>query len=173
LNYYKENIAKSNIDNLQAEIYFKYILYKEHLEKLLKTDSNNKKQLELEYLKSKIPKEQLFEEQNNLVTKVSLEVVYNHFEILVKTTNKNNEFYLTKKQLITFIKSTFVEQEPIKQHFNCKGFVKQKIRKIFFNFYWGNKNKETNQTAIKRKYFKIMNDAFYGFNENDYTDFAK
>ena len=35
LSYYKENIAKSNIDNLQAEIYFKYILYKEHLEKLL------------------------------------------------------------------------------------------------------------------------------------------
>jgi hypothetical protein len=38
LNYYKENIAKSNIDNLQAEIYFKYILYKEHLESLLKAD---------------------------------------------------------------------------------------------------------------------------------------
>jgi hypothetical protein len=46
LSYYKENIAKSNIDNLQAEIYFKYILYKEHLERLLKSKTINQKKLQ-------------------------------------------------------------------------------------------------------------------------------
>jgi hypothetical protein len=173
VHYKKHFVPEGNIGDLQAENYFKYILYKEHLEELLKNDSNNKKQQDREYFKSTISKEQLFEEQNNLVTEVSIEEVYNHFEVLIKKTNKNDEFYLTKKQLITFIKSTFVDQEPIKQFFNCKGFVKKEIRTIFFNFYFHNKNKEKNEKAVKRKYFKIMNAAFYGFNENDYTDFAK
>jgi hypothetical protein len=120
-----------------------------------------------------ISKEDIFEMQNNLITNINIEDVFKHFEILTKTTNKQNKFYLRNEQLLIFIKSTFVDLKPLKQDFNCKTFVKKNIRKVFYDFYLHNKNKETNQTSIKRKYFKIMNDAFNGFNENDYTDFAK
>jgi len=112
-------------------------------------------------------------EQNNLITNVSIDEVFNHFLILTKTTNKNNEFYLTNEQLLIFINASFIECKPIKQDFNCNGFVKKNIRKVFYDFYFKNKNKETNQTKIKRKYFNIMNDAFNGFNKNDYIDFYK
>ncbi|CDF80439.1 hypothetical protein BN863_27270 [Formosa agariphila KMM 3901] len=123
--------------------------------------------------KNELTKEALFEMQNKLTTKILISEVFNHFDILTKTTNKNNEFYLTNEQLLIFIKSTFVDLEPHKQDFNCKYFIKKNIRKVFFNFYVNNKNRETNLTNIKRKYFNIMNNAFNGFNENDYTDFAK
>ena len=112
-------------------------------------------------------------EQNKLIPKVSISDVFNHFEVLTKTTNKNDEFYLTNSQLTTFIKSTFIDLKPIKQDFNCKGFQKNKVRKVFYKFYFKNVKLETNQTSLKRKYFNIMNNAFNGFNENDYTDFAK
>lgn len=118
-------------------------------------------------------KEALFELSNNLIPRVSIEQVYNYFKILTQMTNKNNEFYLTNEQLVIFIKSTFVERKPIQQDFNCKGFKKKEIRKVFYDFYFQNKNKERNQTSLKGKYFNIMNDAFSGFNKNDYDDFAK
>ncbi|MBU7570302.1 MAG: hypothetical protein KAF41_06580, partial [Flavobacterium sp.] len=117
--------------------------------------------------------ESILKKQNNLLPKVSIQDVYNHFNILTTSTNKNNQFYLTNEQLLTFILSTFVEQKPIKQNFNCDGIIKKEVRKVFYDFYFKNKNKETNQTKLKRKYFNIMNNAFNGFNENDYTDFAK
>ncbi|MBE7628431.1 hypothetical protein [Tenacibaculum piscium] len=120
-----------------------------------------------------ILKEQLFKMQNNLIPKVSIENVYNHFKILTELTNKKDVFYLRNSQLITFIKSTFIDKKPIKQDFNGKPRTKKEVREIFYDFYFNNKNKETNQTSIKRKYFNIMNDSFYGFNKNDYTDFAK
>lgn len=123
--------------------------------------------------KNDLYKEEIFEMQNNLIPKMDISKAYNHFEVLAITTNKNNEFYLTHAQLLNFIKTTFVDKNPIKQHFNCKGFKKKKVRKIFYDFYFENKNNESNHTSIKRKYFNIMNDAFYGFNEHDYTDFAK
>jgi len=126
--------------------------------------SNTQKTLNIKSIKK---------EQNNLIPKVSIDEVFNHFEILTKTTNRSDEFYLTNEQLLTFINATFVECKPIEQDFNCNGFVKKNIRSVFYDFYFKNKNKEPNQTKIKRKYFNIMDNAFYGFNENDYTDFSK
>ena len=117
--------------------------------------------------------ENLFLKQNNLTTKISIKEVYDYFKILTEMTNKNNQFYLTPEQLIVFINTTFSELKPIKQNFNCDTFIKKDIRKIFYDFYNKYKNRETNETLIKRKYFKIMNESFNGFNENDYTDFAK
>ncbi|TYB80337.1 hypothetical protein ES676_01330 [Bizionia saleffrena] len=111
--------------------------------------------------------------QNNLIPKIKITDVYNHFNVLTKTTNKNNEFYLTQEQLLIFIKSVFIDKKPIKQDFNCQGITKKTVRKIFYNFYFYNRKVESNQTKIKRKYFNILNQAFHGFNENDYTDFAK
>lgn len=117
--------------------------------------------------------ETIIEEQNNLIPHITIGDVFSHFRKLTEMTNKNDEFYLTSDQLTTFIKSTFIDKKPMKQEFNCKGFLKNKIRKIFYNFYFENKNLEKNQTSLKRKYFNIMNEAFEGFNDNDYTDFAK
>ena len=117
--------------------------------------------------------ESILKEQNKLLPKISIEEVFNHFKTLTTSTNKNSQFYLTNEQLLIFINSTFIEQKPIKQKFNCKGIYKKDLRKIFYNFYFNNKLKETNLTRLKRKYFNIMNEGFEGFTENDYTDFAK
>lgn len=137
-------------------------------ESIIQNDKNQESQSE-----RKISKEQLLNEQNNLTSNISIEKVYNHFNKLTKTTNKKNEFYLKEQQLLIFIKATFIDLKPIKQEFNSKGFVKKDVRKIFYDFYFINKNKEKNHTSLKRKYFNIMNDAFKGFNKTDYTDFAK
>ena len=134
---------------------------------------NKKNNIDSSGLLKGISKEKLFKEQNKLIPKVNIDEVFNHFETLTKTTNKNDEFYLTNEKLLIFINATFIECKPIKQNFNCEGFVKKNIRKVFYDFYFKNKNKERNHTKIKRKYFNIMNDAFNGFNENDYTDFSK
>ncbi|WP_308991667.1 hypothetical protein QLS71_007415 [Mariniflexile litorale] len=166
-NQKKEVIQNSILEKTREKISLKQKRYinflKEQLIKLEQLNDSN----------SELAKEQLFEEQNKLIPKVAIKDVYNHFETLIKTTNKNNEFYLTNKQLLIFIKTTFIDLEPQIQDFNCKGFIKKNIRKVFFDFYFNSKNKESNQTSLKRKYFNIMNDAFNGFNENDYTDFAK
>jgi len=115
----------------------------------------------------------LFNCQNFLIPKVAIEDVYNHFKILTETTNKFNEFYLTNEQLYFFIKSTFIDKKPERKKFNGIPKPKKNVRKVFYEFYVKCGKYETNQTSIKRKYFNIMNDAFEGFNENDYNDFHK
>ena len=121
---------------------------------------------------SEISLDDLVKEQNLLITHVDIQSVYNHFKELTSTTNKHNKFYLTNKQLLKFIHSTFVSKEPVKQDFNCK-IVKKDIRKIFHAFYVQNASKDIFETNLKRKYFDIMDKSFNGFNENDYNDFHK
>ncbi|MGY0391941.1 hypothetical protein ACW5R3_05205 [Bizionia sp. KMM 8389] len=123
--------------------------------------------------KKTLDSEALFRMSNNLIPELSIEEVYDYFISLTKLRNNHGEPYLTNDQLLIFIKSTFVELKPEKQNFNCSGFKKKEIRKIFHGFYFENKNKERKQTGIKSKYFNIMNDAFFGFNKNDFTDFSK
>ncbi|MBT2163525.1 hypothetical protein [Zobellia barbeyronii] len=118
-------------------------------------------------------RKKLMKKQNNLISQVSIKEVLNHFGVLTKMTNKNGEFYLTEEQLLTFVKSTFIDLKPIKQEFNCKRFKKIDLRKVFSSFYFNNKNKENNAIKIKQKYFDIMNDSFYGFNDNDYSEFSR
>ncbi|OFX55461.1 MAG: hypothetical protein A2046_12335 [Bacteroidetes bacterium GWA2_30_7] len=115
----------------------------------------------------------ILENQNNLIPKVSINDVYCHFKVLTEETNKFGEFYLTNEQLLIFIKSTFIDKIPIKQELNCKSFNKKYIRKIFYQFYQNCKNKETNLTKLKRKYFSILDESLVGFNEIDYNDFNK
>jgi hypothetical protein len=142
----------------------------------LQTNKENEKVLsppQTENKSSELPKtlEQLFGSQNLLIPKVPIKDVYEHFKILTEQTNKFNDFYLTKEQLFIFIKSTFIDKKPVKQ--KLKSFIKKDIRTVFYKFYFNNMNNEGNHTRLKRKYFNIMNDAFEGFNENDYTDFHK
>lgn len=116
--------------------------------------------------------DELLKEQNTLTTNLSIEDVYNHFKVLTETTNKHNKFYLTNQQLLVFIHSTFVIGKPKKQEFS-RPFVKKEIRKIFYNFYQKNASKDFYEKNLKRKYFKILDDSFGGFNESDYIDFHK
>lgn len=132
------------------------------------------KQVEPELiLKEKLISSDVLEMQNNLIPKVSIQEVFNHFEWLTKNTNKKNEFYLTNEQLLIFINSAFVNKKPIKQKFNALPIVKKEVRTIFYNFYKKCQNKETNQTALKEKYFNIMSDSFEGFNDTDRKEFHK
>lgn len=170
----KVEVSSKNDGADRLELF--YSIYQADQQGCLKVLSTNNAANIVETLKpqkNNFYNEEIFEMQNNLIPKMDISKAYNHFEVLTKTTNKNNEFYLTHAQLLNFVKTTFVDKNPIKQHFNCKGFKKKKVRKIFYDFYFENKNNESNHTSIKRKYFNIMNDAFYGFNEHDYTDFAK
>lgn len=170
----KVEVSSKNDGADRLELF--YSIYQADQQGCLKVLSTNNAANIVETLKpqkNNFYNEEIFEMQNNLIPKMDISKAYNHFEVLTITTNKNNEFYLTHAQLLNFVKTTFVDKNPIKQHFNCKGFKKKKVRKIFYDFYFENKNNESNHTSIKRKYFNIMNDAFYGFNEHDYTDFAK
>lgn len=115
----------------------------------------------------------LLQSQNFLIPLVPMKFVYDHFVVLTQKTNKFNEFYLTNDQLFLFLKSTFIDKKPIKQKLNCEPFNKKSVRTIFYEFYQKAKNKERNQTSLKRKYFNILNNSFEGFNENDYKDFNK
>src|SRR5690606_29265354 len=100
--------------------------------------------------KPELKEDEIIKSQNNLIPKVSISEVFEHFKVLTEMTNKYDEFYLNNEQLLIFIKSTFIDLNPIKQKFNCKGFVKKDIRTIFYKFYFKHKNKETNQTRLKR-----------------------
>lgn len=162
-NIYKINYSKSTTMFCDDIIFLKGI--SEHL--VEPTKNNNYKEQKV------LTVESILKEQNKLLPKISVEEVFNHFKTLTTSTNKNSQFYLTNEQLLIFINSTFIEQKPIKQKFNCEGIYKKDLRKIFYNFYFNNKLKETNLTRLKRKYFNIMNEGFEGFTENDYTDFAK
>lgn len=157
------NQTKILVDWLKTEIEYLKGLHIEGITMNIDPPQNN-------YAKTK---EDLLNKQNQLIPKVPILDVYNHFNVLTEATNKHNEFYLTPEQLLIFIQSVFIDKKPIKQDFNCKGIIKKTVRNIFYKFYFSNKNKERNESMIKRKYFNIMNDAFKGFNENDYTDFAK
>lgn len=162
--------SELNLDTFkETEAYIKHL---EQRKKII-LEHNKCKEAQNESCSSKLSKENLIKEQNKLIPKVSISEVFNHFEILTKTTNKNDEFYLTNEQLFIFVKATFIDLAPIKQNFNCRGIQKNTVRKIFYNFYFDNKNNETNHTRLKRKYYNIMDEAFNGFNKNDYTDFAK
>ena len=114
-------------------------------------------------------KEDLQKEQNKLIPKVAIDEVFNYFEILTKTTNRNDEFYLTNEQLLTFINATFVECTPIKQNFNCN-FNKDKkdVRSVFRKFQDNCSLREKNNKNLKQKYFDILNKSFEGFNKTDF-----
>lgn len=110
-------------------------------------------------------KEDILKMQNHLIPKVSLENVYEHFSILTKPT-KEGKIYLTEQKLLIFIESTFVNKNPIKQSFD-EPFAKIDIRSVFKRFQDNCVHLEYNQTKIKEKYYKIMNNAFKGFSKPD------
>lgn len=118
-------------------------------------------------------KENLFEFENKLIPKISIEKVYSYFEILTIATNKDKVVYLTKKQLETFIKSTFIDLKPVKQDFNCIVYSKKDIRSVFYKFFANNSKYENKLTGLKQKYFDILNNSFTGFIEADLKEFNK
>lgn len=122
---------------------------------------------------SEIVKEDILNEHNKLIPKVTIKEVFDHFEILTKTTNKDNVVYLTEKQLLDFIKATFVDAKPIQQNFNCIVHSKKDVRSVFYRFYKKSTLYEVKQTGLKQKYFDIMDKSFSGFNNTDLKEFNK
>lgn len=118
-------------------------------------------------------KENLFQFENKLIPKISIEKVYNYFEILTTATNKDKIVYLTESQLVTFIKSTFIDLKPVKQDFNCIVYSKKDVRSVFYRFFTNNSKYENKLTGLKQKYFDILNNSFTGFNEADLKEFNK
>lgn len=128
-------------------------------------------------IKSPIDKLELFKKTNKLIPSVSVEQVYNFFQILTRTTNREGIFYLSQDKLLIFVKSTFTEetdQEPIQQSFDVV-FSRDKIdvRSVFKKFLDQCSLYEKNQKNLKRKYFDIMNKSFKNFNEIDFEKFHK
>lgn len=124
-------------------------------------------------IKEAIKPEDLFSMQNNLTPGIPIKDVFNHFKVLIEPTEKEGKYYLTPEQFHLFIKSTFIDMEPIKQNFNFKG-KKKDIRKIFRAFFDKNeKNEKGNKKFTKQKYFDIMDKGFFGFNTTDYKEFHR
>lgn len=180
INHYKTSItvADRNIDrnqkslrHLSDEKYEEFVIRTENhvfdygnmvkwLEEKKATvlESGQKKDNKSE--QEELTKDKLLKEQNHLIPKVSIEDVYNYFEILTTSTNREGKYYLTEKQLLTFIKGTFIDLKPIQQHLNGVPNSKKDIRSLFFRFYVQCSNLEYNTTHKKQKYFDIMFEAF-------------
>jgi uncharacterized ubiquitin-like protein YukD len=122
-----------------------------------------------------LTKEQLLGEKNNLINGgVSIEDVFNYFEILITSRNRRGEFYLTEKQLLIFIKTTFIDLKPVLQHFNGRPNFKKDIRSLFFRFYEQCSVHEYNATGKKKKYSNLMFNAFSGFDAvKDFKEWNK
>jgi len=120
-----------------------------------------------------VTKEQLLKKDNKLIPNISIAEVFNHFEILTKTTNKDKIVYLTEKQLLTFVKTVFIDKEPLQQKFNCIVYSKKDVRSVFYRFYKESTIFENKHTGLKQKYFDIMDKSFPGFNETDLNEFNK
>ncbi|WP_040282485.1 hypothetical protein [Psychroserpens damuponensis] len=119
-----------------------------------------------------LTKDELFKERNNLIREVKIEDVYNFFSVLINKPNRKGECYLSENKLLIFIKSTFIDKEPIQQTFDV-GFSRDKkdVRSVFKKFQDYCYGLEYNKKNVKEKYFDIMYNAFKGFNKN--TDFNK
>ena len=129
-----------------------------------------------EPLQSKaITKEQILNEDNKLIPNVDINEVYNYFEILTKSKNKYDKNYLTQKQLLTFIKATFIDLEPIPNEFNGEPNSKKDVRSLFFRFYEQCSRPDYKAKHKKQKYFNIMFETFgYFFDETkDFNEWNK
>lgn len=177
--YYKNNLTDKEIigkeikklDNMLNNLGLIYFIkhrdtfetlakrYKDYLS--LSLQSNNEKN-------NNLTKSSIISKLNNLIPDVNIDEVFNHFETLTKSTNRNDKCYLTNKQLLIFINATFVECTPIKQDFNVS-FSKDKIdvRSVFRKFQNNCSLRENNNKHLKQKYFNILNKSFAGFNQTD------
>ncbi|WP_434036807.1 hypothetical protein [Formosa sp. 4Alg 33] len=117
-----------------------------------------------------IKKADFLEKRNNLIPDVSISDVYNFFSVLVEKPNRKGVYYLSEDKLLIFIKSTFVDKEPILQSFDVPfSRDKKDVRSVFRKFQDYCYKYEYNKTNVNTKYFGIMNKSFKGFSEiSDY-----
>lgn len=117
-----------------------------------------------------LEKDVILKMDNNLIPEVSLTYVYEFFSVLTKP-NKKGDPYLSEQNLLTFIKSTFVNKDPIQQSFDVSlNKEKKNIRTVFKRFQDNCYQYEKNQKHLKQKYFDIMFKGFEGFSKkSDYN----
>ncbi len=167
-NYYENHVTEDSCEIYRSpgiEAYFKHKLLKTYLKSLLK-DINEQNKISPDNI---LTRESLLNEPNNLIPEVTIPEVLNHFEVLTKTTNRKDKFYLTPKQLLTFVKSTFIDLTPVEQNFKCS-FSKDKIdvRSVFRKFQNMCMLREKNNKHLKQKYYEILVKSFKGFNQTDF-----
>lgn len=112
-----------------------------------------------------LEKDVILKMDNNLIPRLKIEYVYDFFSVLTKP-NTNGDPYLSEQKLLTFIESTFVNDDPIQQSFDVSlNKEKKNIRTVFKRFQDNCSEYEKNQKHLKQKYFDIMYKGFKGFSK--------
>lgn len=121
-----------------------------------------------------LEKDVILKMDNNLIPRLKIEYVYEFFSVLTEP-NKKGDSYLSEQKLLTFIESTFVNKDPIRQSFNVSlSKEKKNIRTVFRRFQDNCDQYENNQKHLKKKYFSIMFEGFEGFSiDQDYKRWSE
>ncbi|SDF26462.1 hypothetical protein [Cellulophaga baltica] len=121
-----------------------------------------------------LEKDIILKKDNNLIPRLKIEYVYEFFSVLTKP-NTNGDPYLSEQKLLTFIESTFVNDQPIQQSFDVSLTKEKKnIRTVFKKFQDNCYQYEKNQKHLKQKYFDIMFKGFKGFSKDqDYKKWCE
>jgi hypothetical protein len=99
-------------------------------------------------------------EENKFWKGIPMDAVITHFEILTNRKNKNNQFFLTPVQLVSFLKRGFLKDEnQPKQKISCSNGEKGLVIKRFYEFFelavtqYGHTNK-------KKTFIDLFNNCF-------------
>lgn len=102
-----------------------------------------------------------------------METVIDHFEVMTKRKNKNNQVFLTRPQFVTFLKKGFLNDttQP-KQRINCSSGEKGFVIKRFYEFF----DLAVSQYSIpskKRKFIDLFVDCFDNWKVHTIEPFFK
>lgn len=111
--------------------------------------------------------------ENKFWKGIPMNIVIQHFEVMTEKKNKNDQFFLTKTQFISFLKKGFLnDTEQPKQKINCSHGEKGFVIKRFYDFfdlavsqYW-----HIQKTG---RFIKLFNDCFDNWDPNTIKPFFK
>lgn len=111
--------------------------------------------------------------ENRFHKALPIEVVFEHFEKLTTNHNKNKEPYLTKEQLISFIKKAFLaDKTQLRQKINYAAGEKGKIIQHFYDMYVI-ANSEWSYPTSKSGFVNQFMDCFDNWQESTVKSFFK
>lgn len=180
-----ENQAKSPEYHVVSREYgSNYALLHTHLQKLVKRIiASFSLNISLEDPIPQIDSEESINlESKNLFNSIPIKKVKGFFEkFTLLQLSKDAETVLKSNQVDIFLKRAFIEpftsetyREKLKMHFTPNRFNQKIIEYIFFKFYYIAKDKFSENRNTKRKYVKLLNDNFEGFDEDTiYDNFEK
>jgi len=103
--------------------------------------------------------------ENKFWRGLPMKIVISHFEVMTERTSKNGEKFLTKMQLISFLKKGFLkdESQPI-QKINCSDGEKGFVILRFYEFYDIAVAKYSHPRSTK-KFISLLTDCFDNWEE--------